>query len=72
MYMCCRQPARALHPHTNRLVSAGAKAATAKAGDLVTVDYTGTLDDGSVIDTSRKEGGTPLEFVTGKGMVSGH
>lgn len=68
--MCCRQPAQALHRQTSRLVSVRAQAATAKAGDFVTVDYTGTLDDGSVFDTSRKEGRTPLEFVVGGGMVS--
>lgn len=44
-------------------------AQTAKVGDFVTVDYTGTLDDGTVFDTSRKEGRTPLEFEIGGGMV---
>jgi hypothetical protein len=54
-----------------RLVSVRAQAAaTAKAGDFVAVDYTGTLDDGTVFDSSRKEGRTPLEFVVGGGMVS--
>lgn len=43
---------------------------TAKLGDFVTVDYTGTLDDGTVFDTSRKEGRTALEFEIGGGMVS--
>jgi FKBP-type peptidyl-prolyl cis-trans isomerase len=43
--------------------------ATAKQGDFVSVDYTGTLDDGTVFDTSRKPGRTPLEFVVGGGMV---
>jgi FKBP-type peptidyl-prolyl cis-trans isomerase (trigger factor) len=46
-----------------------AEAARAQAGDFVAVDYTGTLDDGSVFDTSRKEGRTPLEFQIGGGMV---
>jgi FKBP-type peptidyl-prolyl cis-trans isomerase 2 len=43
---------------------------TAKPGDYVTVDYTGTLDDGTVFDTSKKEGRTPLEFIVGGGQVS--
>jgi hypothetical protein len=49
-----------------------AEAARAQAGDFVAVDYTGTLDDGSVFDTSRKEGRTPLEFQIGGGMVRHH
>jgi peptidylprolyl isomerase len=34
------------------------------------VHYTGTLDDGSVFDTSRKDGRKPLEFQIGGGLVS--
>lgn len=56
---------------SSRLMSVRAQAAaTAKQGDFVSVDYTGTLDDGTVFDTSRKEGRKPLEFVVGGGMVS--
>ena len=39
----------------------------AKDGDTVKVHYKGTLDDGSVFDTSR--GGEPLEFILGGGNV---
>lgn len=54
-----------------RTLSVRAHAAqTAKQGDFVAVDYTGTLDDGTVFDTSRQEGRQPLEFVVGGGMVS--
>lgn len=42
---------------------------TAKQGDFVKVDYTGTLDDNTVFDTSRREGRTPLEFIVGGGQV---
>ena len=39
----------------------------AKSGDTVRIHYTGTLDDGSVFDSS--EGRDPLEFALGSGQV---
>ncbi len=39
----------------------------AKYGDKVKVHYTGTLDDGTVFDTS--VGGDPVEFTIGEGTV---
>ncbi|PNG74677.1 FK506-binding protein [Tetrabaena socialis] len=43
--------------------------AGAKSGDLCHVHYTGTLDDGSVFDSSRER--EPLEFIIGAGKVRG-
>jgi len=42
-------------------------AAQAKNGDIVEVHYTGTLENGTVFDTS--EGGEPLEFTLGQGQM---
>jgi peptidylprolyl isomerase len=42
-------------------------AAQAKNGDVVQVDYTGTLENGTVFDTS--VGGEPLNFTLGEGQV---
>lgn len=40
----------------------------AKNGDLVRIDYEGSLDDGAVFDSSAKHG-KPLEFRMGEGRV---
>ncbi len=43
------------------------KAAAAKTGDTVKIDYTGTLDDGTQFDTSN--GKEPITFKLGEGEV---
>jgi FKBP-type peptidyl-prolyl cis-trans isomerase 2 len=46
------------------------KSSEAKVGDIVKVDYTGRLGDGTVFDSSK--GRTPLEFTVGAGrMIKG-
>ncbi|XP_071854507.1 uncharacterized protein [Apostichopus japonicus] len=42
---------------------------TAQNGDIVEVHYTGTLEDGSVFDSSRAEGREPIQFPLGSGKV---
>ena len=46
-----------------------APAEGAKAGDTVSVLYTGKLENGQEFDSSAKHGGDPIEFILGKGMV---
>lgn len=41
---------------------------TVKKGDKVKIEYTGTLDDGTVFDSSEKHG-KPLEIEVGAGMI---
>jgi len=41
---------------------------TVKKGDKVTIDYTGSLKDGTVFDSSKNHN-TPLTFVVGSGQV---
>ena len=39
-----------------------------KRGNIVQIEYSGTLEDGTEFDSSKKHG-SPLEFQTGAGMI---
>ena len=47
--------------------AAGCEEKVVESGDYIKVHYTGTLDDGSVFDSS--EGRDPLEFTAGAGQM---
>jgi FKBP-type peptidyl-prolyl cis-trans isomerase len=51
---------------TDEVVGTGA---TAKDGDTLSMSYTGTLSDGTVFDSTAKDGGQPFSFQLGKGQV---
>jgi FKBP-type peptidyl-prolyl cis-trans isomerase len=41
----------------------------AQVGDFLTMEYTGTLTNGTVFDSSKKPGRTPFKFMIGAGSV---
>lgn len=47
----------------------GTGSATTKNGDTITVNYTGTLMDGTKFDSSLNPGRTPFSFMIGQGRV---
>jgi FKBP-type peptidyl-prolyl cis-trans isomerase len=51
---------------TDQVVGTGAVAVD---GKTLSVSYTGTLADGTVFDSTAKDGGTPFQFVLGQGQV---
>ncbi|KAG1665390.1 hypothetical protein FOA52_015800 [Chlamydomonas sp. UWO 241] len=77
--MALRSVSQRMHTHTmhtrtslpkiggSRIMSRCVSTKSAKAGDHVKVHYTGTLDDGTVFDSSRQR--DPLEFEIGAGKV---
>ena len=40
-----------------------------KVGDVIKVDYVGTLEDGTVFDTTKKNNANPLKFQVGAGQL---
>lgn len=50
-------------------VAEGTGDRTTKKGDTITVNYTGTLTDGTKFDSSLNPGRTPFSFMIGQGMV---
>jgi FKBP-type peptidyl-prolyl cis-trans isomerase len=51
---------------TDEVVGTGAEA---KEGSTITVKYTGTLQDGTVFDSTEKQGGQPATFTLAKGSL---
>lgn len=51
------------------LGACSSESSTAKEGDTVEVLYVGTLDDGSVFDSSELHDNEPLEFTIGNGRL---
>lgn len=51
---------------TDQVVGTGAEA---KEGSKITVKYTGKLTDGTVFDSTDKQGGTPATFTLAKGSL---
>jgi FKBP-type peptidyl-prolyl cis-trans isomerase len=51
---------------TDNVVGTGAEAVT---GKTVNVSYTGTLANGTVFDSTAKDGGKPFSFTLGQGQV---
>jgi peptidylprolyl isomerase len=51
---------------TDEVVGTGAEA---KEGSTITVKYTGTLQDGTVFDSTEKQGGQPATFTLAKGQL---
>lgn len=51
---------------TDEVVGTGAEA---KEGDTITVKYTGTLQNGTVFDSTEKQGGQPATFQLAKGQL---
>ena len=51
---------------TDETVGTGA---TAADGNKLTVSYVGTLTNGTVFDSTQKDGGTPFTFTLGAGQV---
>jgi len=51
---------------TDQVVGTGAVAAE---GSKITVKYTGKLTDGTVFDSTEKQGGTPATFTLSKGSL---
>lgn len=63
------KPAAATQPSGLKITELAPGDPVAKAGDIVLVFYTGKLADGTVFDSTDKNGGKPFRFNLGQGQV---
>jgi hypothetical protein len=53
------------------IITEGLGESTPRTGDMVVCDYTGTLMDGTQLDSTRDEGRSPFDFAIGSNVITG-